>query len=159
MVSIIATGTHNCHVNLLDFYFSKVSPKLVAADSKFYLFPLPFVPAVPRPCYFDSVLPPRTLQTLLKKMCEEAKFVGNFTNHSLRATGATTLFDAGVPEAIIQKRTGHKSIDALCCYERVTPSQELAVSQILGAIRQPTNPTSTIMDDNEDCNFLDNLPS
>ena len=112
VVSIIATGTHNCHVKLLDFYFSKVSFKLVAAGSKFYLLPLPFVPAGLRPWYFDSVLPLRTLQTLLKKMCQEAKFVGNFTNHSLRATGATTLFDAGVPEAIRQKRTGHKSIDA-----------------------------------------------
>ena len=36
-----------------------------------------------------------------------------YTNHSLRATGATTLFDAGVLEAIIQKRSGHRSTKAL----------------------------------------------
>ena len=63
-------------------------------------------------------------------MCEEANISGNFTNHSLWATGATTLVDAGVPESLIQKRTGHKSFDALRLYERVTPTQELAVSNI-----------------------------
>ena len=54
-----------------------------------------------------------------------------YTNHSLRATGATTPCDAGVPEAIIQKRSGHRSTKALRMYERVTPAQDLAVSKIL----------------------------
>ena len=57
-------------------------------------------------------------------MCKDAKVEGNFTNHSLRATGATLLFDAGVPILIVQKRTGHKSLDALCTYERISPRQE-----------------------------------
>ena len=62
----------------------------------------------------------------------DARIERNFTNHSLRATGTTALFDAGVPECIIQKRTGHKSLDALrtYMYERVTPFQEEAVAQI-----------------------------
>jgi integrase len=38
----------------------------------------------------------------------------SLTNHSLRATGATRLFEANVPEKLIQERTGHRSIDALC---------------------------------------------
>lgn len=29
------------------------------------------------------------------------------TNHILRATGATCLFNAGMPEKVIQKTTGH----------------------------------------------------
>ena len=48
------------------------------------------------------------------------------TNHRLRATGATCLFNAGVPENIIQKTTGHSSIEALRGYESVygpTPSK------------------------------------
>ena len=118
-VSIIATGAYNCHVALLDFYLSKIP--LVDEHTRFYLYPLPYIPAGKRLWYLTDPLPHRTLQTLLKKMCQEAKFTGNFTNHSLRATGATTLFDAGVPEAIIQKRTGHKSLDGLRVYERVTP--------------------------------------
>ena len=64
-------------------------------------------------------------------MFQEASIVGKFSNHSLRATGATTLFDANVPEAIIQKRSGHSSTRALRMYERMTPQQDLAVSKIL----------------------------
>ena len=67
----------------------------------------------------------------MKTMASDAGLQGNFKNHSLRATGTTALFDAGVPEAIIQKRTGHKSIDALCCYERTTMDQEVHVSTLL----------------------------
>ena len=41
------------------------------------------------------------------------------TNHSLRATGATTRFQAEVPERIIEKTTGHMSLESLCTYERI----------------------------------------
>lgn len=113
IVFIIATGAYNCHVRLLDSYFSKVPPTLVASDAKFYRMPLPFVPFGMRPWFFDDPLLHRTIQTLVKKMREEANISGYFTNHSLRATGATTLFDASVLESIIQKHTGHKSLNAL----------------------------------------------
>ena len=41
---------------------------------------------------------------------------GRETNHSLRATGATALFSAGVPEKLIRDVTGHKS-NTLQLYE------------------------------------------
>lgn len=50
--------------------------------------------------------------------------LGNFTNNSLRATGTTTLFDAGVPEVLMQKSSGHKSSQS---YKQVTPEQNLAI--------------------------------
>ena len=40
---------------------------------------------------------------MVKEMFQRANIEGNFTNHSLRATCATQLFDAGVPEASRQK--------------------------------------------------------
>ena len=51
--------------------------------------------------------------------------------HSLRATGASALLNAGVQEAVIQKRTGHKSMEALRLYERVSDEQQVAVLEIL----------------------------
>ena len=36
-----------------------------------------------------------------------------------------------MPERIIQQRTGHRSIDGLRAYERITEEQDLAVSKIL----------------------------
>ena len=82
----------------------------------------------------------------------------SFTN---RATGTTTLFDAGVPESVIQKRTGHKSLDGLRTHERVTQSQEQAVAKILLQTSTSTYKaedgieTSTLTEDEL---FLDNLP-
>ena len=53
------------------------------------------------------------------------------SNHSLRATGATEMFAANVPEKLMQSRTGHCSLDALRLYERPSHEQQQAVSKIL----------------------------
>ena len=53
------------------------------------------------------------LQTMVKDMFKDVRIEGRFINQSLRASGTTALFDAGIPEAVIQKCTGHKSINAL----------------------------------------------
>ena len=53
------------------------------------------------------------------------------TNHSLRATGATPLFQKNVPERIVQKVTGHRSVEALRFYERISVSQNREVSKTL----------------------------
>lgn len=105
VVPIVVTGKRNCHVALLDMYFSKVPQSVIDKGGEFYLSPLPFTPTGSRDSFFDDGLSLKTLQGLLKKICQDSKMEGNFTNHSLRATGATVLFDAGVPGCVIQKRT------------------------------------------------------
>ena len=47
-----------------------------------------------------------------KEMCIDAA-KGVKTNHSLRATDATSMFHSKVPEKIIQNVTGHRSLEAL----------------------------------------------
>ena len=56
---------------------------------------------------------------------------GRKTNHSLRATGVSDLFQAGVPEKMIQERSGHLSLDGLRQYQRTTLMQDEAVSRVL----------------------------
>ena len=46
-------------------------------------------------------------------MCQEAGIHGKKANHSLRATGATILFNAQVPEKMIKEITGHRSLKDL----------------------------------------------
>ena len=65
-----------------------------------------------------------TLSKMLKTMCEEADVAGNKSNHSLRVYAATELFTAGIPEKVIQDRTGHRSLDGLCHYERISEKQK-----------------------------------
>ena len=78
---------------------------------------------------------------MVKDIFAEAGIEGKKSNHSLRVAGATSLFSAGVPERIIQSRTGHSSVEArvynillveaLRKYERISENQEIAVSKIL----------------------------
>ena len=89
-----------CHVALLDFYLSKVPQECITNDSKFYLQPLPFTPTGIRPWFYTDPVGVQKIKTIVKDMCCDSGFEGNFTNHSLRAANASTLFVAVVPEAI-----------------------------------------------------------
>ena len=66
-------------------------------------------------------------------MCLNAGVKGNKTNHSLRATGATQLYESGVPEKVIQERTGHRSLEALRVYEHSNDTQHKVASSVLCA--------------------------
>ena len=68
---------------------------------------------------------------MVKDMCGEANVKGQKTNYSLRATGATALYKAGVPEKAIQERTGHMSLTGLRHYERTDTEQQKAISKVL----------------------------
>ncbi|CAC5409553.1 unnamed protein product [Mytilus coruscus] len=49
------------------------------------------------------------LAATVGKMCTEAGISGFRSNHSLRATAATRLYECGVDEQIISEVTGHRS--------------------------------------------------
>lgn len=66
---------------------------------------------------------------MVKEMCAECG-IELKTNHSLWATGASAMFQANVPEKIIQSITAH-SVDALRKYERVSTEQHQVVSKVL----------------------------
>ena len=48
---------------------------------------------------------------------------------SLRATGATHLFENGTDEQLIMSRTGHRSIDGVRAYKRVSDKQRQILSE------------------------------
>ena len=122
-----------CLVNVLDKYMSKLPPFALEHDL-FYLRPLQVAPSDPKAPWYAAVPVGRdTLQKKFHLMCEQAGIKGSKTNHSLRATGATELYESGVPEKLIQERTGHRSLEALCVYERTNIQQHKAVSSILSA--------------------------
>ena len=54
-------------------------------------------------------------------MCKEAGLSSDGkSNHSLRATAATRMLCAGLPEKVIMDRTGHHCLDGLKPYSRMT---------------------------------------
>ena len=82
------------------------------------------------PWYEKVAIGNNTLSTMVKDMCAEAGIKGK-TNHSMRASGATAMFQQNVRERVIQKVTGHHSLDALRAYERISTLQHTEVSKIL----------------------------
>lgn len=75
------------------------------------------------------------LQKRFKEMCSSAGLKGNFSNHSMRATAVTRMYDAGVNEKQIMKRSGHRSVEGVRSYQREEASGQLKVSNILASSR------------------------
>ena len=115
---------------LIDLYFSKFPQPRETLDF-FNLKPLAAKPDDPTKPWFQATpIGKNTLGKFVENMCIDAG-VEKKTNHSLRATGASAMFAAGVPEKLIKSVTGHKSSKALEIYERPTVKQLKAVSKVM----------------------------
>ena len=120
-----------CHVFILDKYFAKI-PDSAKVNDIFYVRPLNKAPKSDNTPWFSSVpVGKNHLGKMVKDMCSQAKIEGKKTNHSLRASGITTLFQAGVSEKVIQDRSGHRSLDGLRKYERVSEEQQASACSAL----------------------------
>ena len=97
------------------------------------------------------------LSHTVSRLFEEARVTGHFTNHPLRATAATRMFDAGIDEQFIMHRTRHSSSVGVCSYKRITDSLKEKTSGVLNAGGPPTKkekldselPSETFVDDKE----------
>ncbi len=117
-----------CLVYLLDTYFQTFPPKAIEMDV-FYLRQKKVVgPYIP--WYECTPVGREKLNMYMATMCKEAGISEKKANHSLRATGASALFNAGVPDKFIRDVTGHRS-NALQLYERPTLQQQQSVSSVL----------------------------
>jgi hypothetical protein len=109
-----------CHVFLLDRYCLKFL-NLQRVMTFFYLRPLNKAPESENAPWFSSgPVGKNQLAKMVKDMCSQAKIGGKKTNHSLRVSGITSLFQAGISEKVIQDRSGHRSLDGLRKYERIS---------------------------------------
>ncbi len=69
----------------------------------------------------DRPISANQLKKVVRNLMSKGGLEGKYTNHSLRATCATRMFEAGVDEQLIKTFTGHKS-DAVRDYKRVSES-------------------------------------
>ena len=130
--------SNRCYVFLLRFYLQKLAPKVLEdPDSVFYWKPRDVVPASDSTPWFTlQVIGRNVLASMVKRMFQEVGIDGK-TNHSLRATGATRLFEANVLVKLIKERTGHKSLDALRLYERTSSEQQKSVANLMCSSSKP----------------------
>ena len=68
----------------------------------------------------------KVVQTLVKR----AKIDRFFTNHSLRRSGGTRLFRAGIDRKLVKEHTGHRS-DAVDSYQVTSHDQRKLMSNVI----------------------------
>ena len=73
------------------------------------------------------------LRLTMTRLCKAAGIKGFKTNHSLRETTATRLYNSGVDEQLVMERTGHRSIKGV---RNTSDQQRQTLSDILNC-KQP----------------------
>ena len=119
--------TSKCVIHLYAKYMS-LRP-FDAPPGVLYLQPL----SKPKPdCWYQSrPVGHNALNKTVKSLCDKIGATGHFTNHSLRRTCATRLYNSGVGEQEIMAITGHRSKDGVRLYKKMSEDQEKELSEIL----------------------------
>ena len=116
-----------CVVRIVDTYMKRCSKDSLL--NAFYLKPLQKFKG--KSVWYSTVpLGHNKLNSMVKTMMSEAGVEGYYTNHSLRATAVSRLFQNDVDDKLIKGVTGHRS-EALQGYKRETEEQLLKVSKIV----------------------------
>ena len=118
-----------CFVHIFKTYMSRCPVDRPA--NAFYLQPLSKTKG--NIWYSKTPCGHNTLQRFVPELMKQAGFSGYFTNHSLRASAATQLFENGVDEQLIMDRTGHSSKEGVRAYKRTTTKLCEVTSDILNS--------------------------
>jgi hypothetical protein len=83
-------------------------------------------------CWFSKrQLGHNTLGKTVARLCSSAGIQGYKTNHSLRATSTSRLYQSCAEEQQVMERTGHRSVEGVRSYKRTSEKQRQALSDIL----------------------------
>ena len=112
-----ASDESRCPVKILKKYIRLMPPPRTC--QKFYLRPRPkYSHSI---WYCDQPYGNHKLSSTIKSMCAKAGLKGKFTNHSLRATSASRMYENDIPEQVIKEITGHRS-ECVRTYKRTPDS-------------------------------------
>ena len=120
-------NSERCIVQLYEFYMH-VRPSHDKCPNDFYLRPL----AVPKGNVWFSCQPMgrHKLSTVVADIAKHAGMEGKVTNHSLRATAASHLYQSNIDEQLVMECTGHCS-NCVHGYKRTSSAQLKGVSDVL----------------------------
>ena len=116
-----------------------------APSSVFYLQPM----KCPRPnCWYQSrPVGHNQLSKTVKRLCNKAGMTGYFTNHLLRRTCATRLYQQGADEQLIMSVTGHRSKDGVRMYKEVSHEQQEELNEMIQPTKRRRVETATASND------------
>ena len=136
-----ASDKNRCPIHLYKKYIGLLPQSMSCL--KFYLrCKKKFCPSV---WYCDQPYGVNKIKSTVKDICKEGGLTGNFTNHSLRASCASRMYDKNVPEQLIKEVTGHRS-DCVRVYKRTGDHLKQAASNVVAGER----PSKKVKSDGED---------
>ena len=83
----------------------------------------------PAQWYGEQVIGINSIKKVVRNLLGRANIEGYFMNHSLRRTGGSHLFQAGIERKIVKEFTGHVS-DAIDSYQLTSDEQRQACSEV-----------------------------
>ena len=97
-----SSDVNRCPVRLVDKYMS-LCPQISKVGKKpnFYFRPLEKIN--PAQWYGEMPLGKNLLSKVVGKLLKNCNLDGDFTNHSLRCTSATRLFQAGIDKKVVKR--------------------------------------------------------
>ena len=95
--------------------------------------------------YYNKPVGHNPLSETVKRLCSKVGADGYYTNHSLRRTCATRLFQSGIDEQEIMAITGHRSTDGVRVYKEISHEQEHQLSKMIA----PKTPKMAKLEDKD----------
>lgn len=91
----------------------------------------------------------KKLSTFLSRISKAAGLSEIYTNHSIRATGASILSKSMFGPSQIMAVTGHKSVQSLSVYQRVSDDEKMMMGDSLTRNILPSMPALALPDLNK----------
>lgn len=123
-----------CPVRAHHLYSEKRPSEMNQADAPFYLaVNTKCDPSMlnSRPWFKRQPMGPDRINKFMPRMAKAAGLQGRKTNHSVRRTMCTQLFQAGVPPTMIAQLSGHKNVQSISNYACASLNQQRAMCNIL----------------------------
>ena len=131
-------------VKILDTYLPLLPPN----SPYFYMQVLDSFPSDPcKSCVRKQRIGVNSLKNMLPELSRKCGVGVRYTNHSLRATAITRMFNSGLPEKVI---SGHRSTKALRFYERTSTEQRQAVTTSISPTTDIPDLKDTVIPDSKD---------
>lgn len=123
-------NTENPNRCIVELYLKYLAhrPSDPKCSSAFYLRPLAKLKS--DTWYSCQPLGVNQISGTVARLCKTAHLTGFRTNHSLRATAASRLFNKNFDEQLICETTGHRST-AVRAYKRTSDGQKKSISKVL----------------------------
>lgn len=95
-----------------------------------------------------------TLSSFMTSLSKKCNLSQIYTNHSIRATGATILSQSMFSASQIMAVTGHKSVQSLSIYQRVSDREKLIMGKAMTAGIAPHTPMQSAIEPASTPRFL-----